>query len=89
MFPAGGGGELPLQGAGALRRCPDARNPGAESAHVHDPFRLSIVARDAGEGHVLLAEGDTVHVVVDRAMLKTVLPERFAAALRTLGGGAQ
>jgi hypothetical protein len=27
--------------------------------------------------------------VVDRAMQKTVLPERFAAALRTLGGGGQ
>jgi acyl-CoA thioester hydrolase len=34
----------------------------------------------------LLAEGETVHVVVDRAMQKTVLPERFAAALRSLGG---
>ena len=35
---------------------------------------------------VLLAEGETVHVVVDREMQKTVLPERFATALRTLGG---
>jgi acyl-CoA thioester hydrolase len=33
----------------------------------------------------LLAEGETVHVVVDRAMQKTALPERFAAALRSLG----
>ena len=31
---------------------------------------------------VLLAEGETVHVVVDRTMQKTALPERFAAALR-------
>ncbi len=31
---------------------------------------------------VLLAEGETVHVVVDRTMQKTPLPERFAAALR-------
>ena len=39
---------------------------------------------------VLLAEGETVHVVVDRAMQKTTLPERFAAALRTtLGAHAQ
>jgi acyl-CoA thioester hydrolase len=34
---------------------------------------------------VLLAEGETVHVVVDQAMQRTRLPERFAAALRTLG----
>jgi acyl-CoA thioesterase FadM len=33
-----------------------------------------------------LAEGETVHVVVDRAMQKTAMPERFAAALRALGG---
>ena len=31
---------------------------------------------------VLLAEGETVHVVVDRMMQKTSLPERFASALR-------
>jgi acyl-CoA thioester hydrolase len=35
---------------------------------------------------VLLAEGETVHVVVDRAMQKTALPERFAAALREMTG---
>ena len=35
---------------------------------------------------VLLAEGETVHVVVDRAMQKRRLPERFAVALRTMGG---
>jgi acyl-CoA thioester hydrolase len=33
---------------------------------------------------VLLAEGETVHVVVDRAMQRTPLPERFAAALREM-----
>jgi acyl-CoA thioester hydrolase len=37
----------------------------------------------------LLAEGETVHVVVDRAMQKTALPERFAAALRTVSAHAQ
>lgn len=35
---------------------------------------------------VLLAEGETVHVVVDRNMQKTPLPERFAAALRSESG---
>ena len=35
---------------------------------------------------LLLAEGETVHVVVDRAMQKTVLPERFAGALRSMSG---
>ena len=40
--------------------------------------------RTGEQGPALLAEGETVHVVVDRAMQKTVLPDRFAAALRTL-----
>jgi acyl-CoA thioester hydrolase len=35
---------------------------------------------------VLLAEGETVHVVVDKTMQKTALPERFAAALRGMAG---
>jgi len=35
---------------------------------------------------VLLAEGETVHVVVDPNMQKTVLPERLAAALKTMHG---
>ena len=49
-------------------------------------YRLLREIRDRAEGQepVLLAEGETVHVVVDRAMQKTVLPERFAAALRSL-----
>jgi acyl-CoA thioester hydrolase len=38
---------------------------------------------------VLLAEGETVHVVVDRTMQKTALPERFAAALRSLSAHTQ
>jgi acyl-CoA thioester hydrolase len=37
----------------------------------------------------LLAEGETVHVVVDRAMQKTVLPERFAVALRSMSAHTQ
>lgn len=40
--------------------------------------------RETVDGATLLAEGETVHVVVDRSMQKTTLPERFAAALRTL-----
>jgi acyl-CoA thioester hydrolase len=47
-------------------------------------YRLLRESPDAES--VLLAEGETVHVVVDRAMQKTVLPERFAAALRSMGG---
>jgi acyl-CoA thioester hydrolase len=38
---------------------------------------------------VLLAEGETVHVVVDRAMQKTAMPERFAVALRSLSAHPQ
>lgn len=37
--------------------------------------------RDGTEAPTLLAEGETVHVVVDRAMQKRTLPERLAAAL--------
>jgi acyl-CoA thioester hydrolase len=42
--------------------------------------------REATDAPVLLAEGETVHVVVDRVMQKRALPERFAAALRTFVG---
>src|ERR1700742_2148028 len=35
---------------------------------------------------VLLAEGETVHVVVDRAMQKIALPERFTTALSGMTG---
>jgi acyl-CoA thioester hydrolase len=47
-------------------------------------YRLLRDTPDAGP--VLLAEGETVHVVVDRAMQRAVLPERFAAALRSVTG---
>jgi acyl-CoA thioester hydrolase len=46
-------------------------------------------SRSEEQEAALLAEGETVHVVVDRAMQKTTLPERFAAALRTLGAHTQ
>jgi acyl-CoA thioester hydrolase len=46
--------------------------------------------RPTTEGEpVLLAEGETVHVVVDRAMQKIALPERFATALRGMIGVRQ
>jgi acyl-CoA thioester hydrolase len=50
-------------------------------------YRLLREMRDVEP--VLLAEGETVHVVVDRAMQKTALPERFATALRSLSAHAQ
>jgi acyl-CoA thioester hydrolase len=49
-------------------------------------FSYRLLREIAGKEPVLLAEGETVHVVVDRAMQKTAMPERFAAALRALGG---
>ena len=51
-------------------------------------YRLLREKRSGSEEQepVLLAEGETVHVVVDHAMQKTVLPERFAAALRSMSG---
>ncbi len=47
-------------------------------------YRLLHATEDAEPA--LLAEGETVHVVVDRNMQKTPLPERFATALRSLDG---
>jgi acyl-CoA thioester hydrolase len=51
-------------------------------------YRLlrQVPSRTEEQEPVLLAEGETVHVVVDRAMQKTALPERFAAALRDMTG---
>jgi acyl-CoA thioester hydrolase len=49
-------------------------------------YRLLREKRSGSEEQepALLAEGETVHVVVDRAMQKTVLPERFSVALRSM-----
>ena len=56
------------------------------SSVVRFGYRL---LRETADAAVLLAEGETVHVVVDRAMQKTALPAHFAAALRsTLGSPA-
>jgi acyl-CoA thioester hydrolase len=56
------------------------------SSVVRFGYRL---LRETADAPLLLAEGETVHVVVDRAMQKTALPSQFAAALRsTLGSPA-
>jgi acyl-CoA thioester hydrolase len=52
-------------------------------------FGYRLLREMPGAESVLLAEGETVHVVVDRAMQKTALPGRFAVALRTLSAHAQ
>jgi acyl-CoA thioester hydrolase len=49
-------------------------------------FGYRLLRDTADAGPVLLAEGETVHVVVDRAMQRAVLPERFAAALHSVTG---
>ena len=51
-------------------------------------YRLLREKRSGSEEQepLLLAEGETLHVGVDRAMQKTVLPERFSAALRSMSG---
>lgn len=49
-------------------------------------FGYRLLREAANEDPVLLAEGETVHVVVDRNMQKRPLPERFAEALRSIGG---
>jgi acyl-CoA thioester hydrolase len=46
-------------------------------------YRILRKARE-GEKPALLAEGETVHVVCDDQLQRKPLPERYAAALRTL-----
>jgi len=40
-------------------------------------------APSAREGRVLLAEGETVHVVCDASLQKCLMPERYAAPIRS------
>jgi acyl-CoA thioester hydrolase len=40
-------------------------------------------ASSAREGQALLAEGETVHVVCDASMQKCLMPERYAAPIRS------
>jgi acyl-CoA thioester hydrolase len=49
-------------------------------------YRILRKASNAQEGaeHTLLAEGETVHVVCDDQLNKKPLPEKYAAALRTM-----
>lgn len=46
-------------------------------------YRILRKAAD-GEDPMLLAEGETIHVVCDGELNKTTLPEKYAAALRTM-----
>jgi acyl-CoA thioester hydrolase len=40
-------------------------------------------AANAREGQLLLAEGETVHVVCDASLQKCLMPERYAAPIRS------
>ena len=42
-----------------------------------------IRASNAREGQLLLAEGETVHIVCDASMQKCLMPERYAAPIRS------
>jgi len=42
-----------------------------------------IRAANAREGQLLLAEGETVHFVCDASMQKCLMPERYAAPIRS------
>jgi acyl-CoA thioester hydrolase len=42
-----------------------------------------IRASNAREGQLLLAEGETVHLVCDASMQKCLMPERYAAPIRS------
>ncbi|HEX3942205.1 MAG TPA: thioesterase family protein [Acidobacteriaceae bacterium] len=45
-------------------------------------FAYRILCVNAGAAPRLLAEGETSHVVVDRGMTRSTLPEKYADALR-------
>ncbi len=47
-------------------------------------YRIYRKANQKGEERKLLAEGETTHVVCDDQLNKKPLPERYAAALRTM-----
>jgi acyl-CoA thioester hydrolase len=49
-------------------------------------FAYRILRQDDGIEPVLLAEGETVHVVCDDQLNKKPLPEHYAAALRKMMG---
>jgi acyl-CoA thioester hydrolase len=51
-------------------------------------YRILRKAPQDGE-QTLLAEGETIHVVCDEQMNKKPLPEKYAAALRTMMGPTQ
>ena len=40
-------------------------------------------ASSANEGQLVLAEGETVHIVCDASMQKCMMPERYAAPIRS------
>jgi acyl-CoA thioester hydrolase len=42
-----------------------------------------IRASNAREGQLLLAEGETTHIVCDASMQKCLMPERYAAPIRS------
>lgn len=42
-----------------------------------------IRASNAREGQLVLAEGETVHIVCDASMQKCLMPERYAAPIRS------
>jgi acyl-CoA thioester hydrolase len=51
-------------------------------------FAYRILRKAAeGDAHTLLAEGETVHVVCDDQLNKKPLPEKYAAALRSMMAG--
>jgi acyl-CoA thioester hydrolase len=85
VLSPGSGGELPLQGAARYDDLLtlETRVLNQRTSVIRFGYRL---LRPTPDGEpVLLAEGETVHVVVDRTMQKTKLPERFATALRGMG----
>lgn len=51
-------------------------------------FAYRLFREEEGAGRRLLAEAETVHVVVDRSMIKRALPEKYSVAIRaTMSGG--
>jgi acyl-CoA thioester hydrolase len=61
----------------------ETRVAGLRSSVIRFAYRL-LAQRDEVPEPVLLAEADTVHVVVDREMRKCALPEPYFSAIRRI-----
>ncbi len=67
----------------------ETRVAGMRRSVLKFAYRILRLESVAGDDPMLLAEGETTHVVVDRHMGKTPLPEKYAAAIERFMEGPQ